>query len=141
MVILLLKLALSVGLGAAEAREIAVIANSSLPAQSLRESDLRDLYLGEQQFIGKKKAKLLDLKEDSQLKKAFVEHVLGLTLPKYKTHWVQRVFQGYGFPPATTQADGVVGRVLQEDGAIGYIWLDELPSGAAVKILFKFNAI
>lgn len=138
---LLLTLALSAGLGAAQARELAIISNPSLPAKSLRGSDVRDLYLGEQQFIGDRKARLLDVKEASELKRAFVERVLGLTLPKYKVHWVQRVFQGYGFPPAVTQADDVIGRVAREEGAIGYVWLDEVPRSAPVKVLFKLSVL
>lgn len=120
----------------ASAERLVVIANGSGPFTSLTMTEVRDLYLGERQFVGTERARLLHLAE-GPVKEDFVRHVVGMTLKEYKLHWVRRVFQeGTGLPVVMPGSDAVITEVAAQPSSLGYIPESAIPQSPNVHVLF-----
>jgi ABC-type phosphate transport system substrate-binding protein len=64
----------------------------------------------------------VDLRPDSPARRKFSEDVLGRSVAAVRSYWLQIIFAGRGVPPPELKSDDeVVGYVLKETGAIGYV--------------------
>jgi ABC-type phosphate transport system substrate-binding protein len=64
----------------------------------------------------------VDLRADSPIRRKFSEDVLGRSVAAVRSYWLQIIFAGRGVPPPELKSDEeVIGYVLKEPGAIGYV--------------------
>jgi len=125
----------------ANAKELAVIAGKSFPADTLTLDVLQEIYKGEKEIIGSVRLKPIDQRDTQQIKFLFLEKTLHLSHDGYITYWNNRLFREGGIPPALKQnAEEVILTVQEMVGAVGYVWLEEAKAAKdRVKILFKMD--
>jgi hypothetical protein len=64
----------------------------------------------------------VDLAIDSPVRRKFSQEVLGRSVAAVRSYWLQIIFAGRGVPPPVLASDAeVIGYVLREPGAIGYV--------------------
>jgi hypothetical protein len=64
----------------------------------------------------------VDLRPDSPVRRKFSEDVLGRSVAAVRSYWLQIIFAGRGVPPPELKTEeDVIGYVLKEPGAIGYV--------------------
>jgi ABC-type phosphate transport system substrate-binding protein len=100
-----------------------MIVHPSNPAVTVSREFVRDAFLkkvvrwGHGEII-----RPIDLASPAALRAQFSEEVLQKALPQLRTYWSQRIFSGTGVPPPEVESPGaVIGYVLANKGAIGYL--------------------
>lgn len=130
MALLSLGLMGTVAAAPALAGDVYVIAN---PSVSLTSMELRDVYLGEKQFVGSIKLVPVD---NSVVQGEFLVKVLHMEASKYASLWTKKGFRGGLASPATKSGDAeVINFVKNTTGAVGYI---STPPPLGVSQLFKY---
>ncbi len=126
----------------AAARELAIIANKSFPAIVLTNKNVKEIYLGQREIIEGIRLKPVDQDYNQAIRKVFMQRIIMLPVDAYSTYWNNRIFQRGGIPPALRKSsEEVVKTVVETDGAIGYVWLEEAQTVATrVKVLFTIDA-
>jgi len=102
--------------------QVSVIANPSVPIDSLDRSDLLDLYSGDKKIWSDgQPVVVLDLKPRSGLKDAFYKY-LGKSSSRMKALWLKKKLSGEGDPPASFENEALLLEHLKETpGAIGFV--------------------
>ncbi len=121
-------------------KEIVVISNSSFPLDSLTKIQLLQIYIGYQTTLyGKTTLKPLDQGNDQLIKSLFLDKVLEYKLEEYEDYWSKWKFKTGRMPPMIKPSSKeVIQAVLQEkNGALGYVWDDEIQGMGGIKVLFK----
>ncbi|HEY6922450.1 MAG TPA: hypothetical protein VI653_03195 [Steroidobacteraceae bacterium] len=112
----LVATALVTACGASRAGDIYVICHSGV---SLTSADVRDVFLGEKQFIGS--VKLLPA-DNSILQAAFLDKVIKMDAGKYSTSWTKKSFrEGINPPPVKGSDAEALAYVKQTNGACSYV--------------------
>lgn len=112
---------------AAQAGE--VIANAGV---MLSADEIRDVFLGEKQFVGSLKLVPVD---NSSLHTEFLSKVLQSDVRKYAARWTRKAFRDGLAPPAVKGSDAeVIAFVRSTPGAVGYV----SSSAPGIKVLEKF---
>jgi len=108
--------------------DIAVIVNSASGISSLSASKAKKIFLGKTKKLPNgKTAQPVEQAEDSTVRAAFNDKVLGKSDSQYKAYWSKIIFSGKGSPPQSATDDAAVKAfVASHVNAIGYI-----DSGAA----------
>lgn len=95
-----------------------VIANPS-PDAGITMNDIRDVFLGEKQFIGAVKIVPVD---NLAAQSAFLGKVLKMDAAKYSATWTKKSFRDGLNPPAPKSGDlEVLNYVKSTPGAVGYV--------------------
>jgi len=113
---LLLLAALCAGGALARADDLYVICNARTP---LSLADVRDLFLGERQFLGAVKLVPID---NGAAQAAFLEKVLKMNAGKYSISWTKKSFRDGINPPLVAGSDAeALAYVKHTSGACSYV--------------------
>jgi hypothetical protein len=114
---------------AAGAGDLYVIANSGTTVTA---SDVRDIFLGEKQFVGS--VKLIPV-DNASAQEQFLAKVMKMEAAKYTSSWTKKSFRDGVSPPAVKGSDAdTIEFVKQTAGAVGYV----STSPAGVNVVGKF---
>ncbi|MBU0996080.1 MAG: substrate-binding domain-containing protein [Proteobacteria bacterium] len=121
----------------ASAGEIMIIANPSVPAESLDPDAIRNLFLGKTAKWENNDMVTIVVSEQSDVHKGFLEKYIKRTENQFSNVWRQNLFTGKGKQPVKVNSvEELVDYVSKTPGAIGYISSDaKLPP--EVKVLAK----
>ncbi len=126
---LLVAVLLCAGCAVARAADLYVICNSHV---SLSAADVRDLFLGEKQFVGAVKLVPVD---NGAAQNVFLDKVLKMNMAKYSTTWTKKSFRDGLNPPVIAGSDAeAVAFVRRIPGACSYV---TTPVGADVVVVAK----
>lgn len=110
-----------------------VIANPSV--NHLDTEEIRDLYLGEKQFVGPLKLVPVD---NSALQNEFLSKVLQTDSRTYAARWTKKSFrEGLTAPDVKGSDAEVTAFVRATPGAVGYV-VTPVGANSGVKVLHKF---
>ena len=114
---------------AAHAGDLYVIANSGT---TVSPSDVREIFLGEKQFVGNVKLVPVD---NASAQEQFLAKVMKMEAAKYTSSWTKKSFRDGVSPPAVKGTDtDTIEFVKQTAGAVGYVGT----SPAGVNVVGKF---
>ena len=86
---------------------------------TLTMADVRDVFLGEKQFVGS--VKLLPV-DNSVAQADFLDKVMKMDSTKYNTAWTKKSFRDGSTPPSVKSGDGEVVEFLKHSpGGCGYL--------------------
>ncbi len=102
--------------------QVAVIANKSVPVDTIKKSELLDFYTGDiKKWNDEQPVVILDLKPRGDTKKAFYKF-LGKSPSRMKSIWLKMMLSGEGDPPLSmTSEDELLKKVASTPGAIGFV--------------------
>lgn len=131
---LLFIIAMLIGAPLSASGQVAVIANKSVPVDSLKKSDLINFYTGDIKVWSDHQSVIVfDLKNKNDVKKKFYDF-LGKSSSRMKSIWLKKMLSGEGDPPeALSTEDEIVKRVASTAGAIGFV--DKAKANQNVKTL------
>lgn len=113
---LLLVTLLATAGSAARAEDLYIICNLQL---SITAADVRDLFVGEKQFVGAVKLVPID---NSAAQSLFLQRVLKMTAAKYSVTWIKKSFRDGINPPVVAGSDAeAVATVKRTPGACSYV--------------------
>jgi len=118
--------ALLVGLARAtdaEQPRYKIIVHPENPTTSVDRDFLRDAYLKKStQWRGGATLRPVDLATSFPVRERFTSEVIKKTPSQLRSYWNQRIFSGKGVPPPEVgSVADMIGYVMNEPGAIGYI--------------------
>jgi ABC-type phosphate transport system substrate-binding protein len=118
--------------GRAAADGYKVIVHPSNPTTSMSRTTVSAMLLKKQtSWKNGNKALPIDLRATSGTRDAFSRAIHGRSAGAIKKWWNQQIFSGKGMPPPEVDGDAkVIGFVLSNPGAIGYVSA-ETPTGDA----------
>lgn len=120
--LLALAVAATAALAAPLAAQVAVVANPSVPVQSIDGRTLLDMYTGDLKLWSSGQPIVpVDLKARGSVKDAFYQFI-GMSASRLKSIWMKNMLAGEGDPPAAIESeDEVLRKVASTPGAIGYV--------------------
>lgn len=100
-----------------------VIVNQATAVTALDRKFLTDIFLKKTtRWPTGELIRPVDLGPDSAVRRRFTEDVMNRSVAAVKSYWQQLVFSGRGVPPPELDSDdAIVGYVLRNRGAIGYV--------------------
>lgn len=115
-----------------------IIANISVPVDSMTSAELRSIYLGKQlEWKNHLKIYPTILKPSEEISKYFFKKIVEMTYRKFRRQWLRKVFSGSNpAPPVFSSVEEVLKYIVNRDGAIGYI-----PLTSATAELLKNNKV
>lgn len=125
---------LVVGIANFARAEVAIIANKSVPTDSLTQREVLDIYTGEiRQWKNGDPIVAHDMTQEGAIREAFYKF-LGSKSSRVKSIWVKNLLMGEGSPPESVKTEAeVVAKVASTPGAIGFVRRDM--TGDSVKVL------
>ena len=113
---LLLATLLAAAGTAARADDLYIICNVQ---PSITAADVRDLFVGEKQFVGATKLVPID---NSVAQGLFLDRILKMTAAKYSVTWIKKSFRDGINPPVIAGSDAeAVATVRRTPGACSYV--------------------
>lgn len=102
--------------------QVAIIAHKSVPADSITQTEVLDIYTGEiRRWKNGDPITVLDMTAEGTVRDQFYKF-LGRKSSRVKSIWVKNFLMGDGAPPLTVDSDAkVLAKVVETPGAIGYI--------------------
>jgi ABC-type phosphate transport system substrate-binding protein len=102
--------------------QIAVIANPSVPQDTVNKPTLLDYYTGDlRAWSDNQPVVVLDLDSDRRVRSSFYED-LGKSASRMRSIWMRRKLSGEGDPPeAIASNEDMITRVAETPGAIGFV--------------------
>jgi ABC-type phosphate transport system substrate-binding protein len=118
--------------------QVAIVANKSVPVDTIMKSELRDFYSKEiKEWSDGRPVILLDLKSKSVTKDAFYAF-LGKSASRMKSVWLKKMLLGEGEPPESVDTEEkMLEKIASTAGAIGYISVAKISKD--VKILIEID--
>ena len=109
--------------GTAQAASYKVIANNSVPANSLSRKAASDLFLKKTtKWENGSAVTPVDQLDSSNVREGFSKGVHGKTAAAVKSYWNQQIFSGRDVPPVEKKSDAeVLSFVRSTPGAVGYV--------------------
>lgn len=106
----------------ATSAEVAIIANKSVPADSLSRTELLEIYTGEiRRWDNGQPIVAHDVVEEGEVRETFYEY-LGHRSSRLKSIWVKNLLLGEGSPPEPVKNEQeLLSKVASTPGAIGYV--------------------
>ena len=105
--------------------EALLVANSSVPGDSLSKKDVKAIFLGKKALLDGVSITIVTLSE-GEAHKDFLKSMLGKTPSQFESHWKKIVFTGKGAMPQSYNTDEeLLAVVSTTKGLMGYV------SGAA----------
>ena len=102
--------------------QVAVIANPSVPVDTITNIEILDFYTRDIRFWENKKPVIVfDLKPKGKVKEVFYEF-LGKSTSRMKSIWMKKMLSGEGDPPEVVDSENeMINRVLSTPGSIGFV--------------------
>jgi hypothetical protein len=124
----------------AEEKKLAIIAAKNFPKEHLTVEQVRAIYLGETQILGSIRVYPIDQSHDQAIRETFLLIVLNMNRDLYLDYWNKRLYRKGGITPLL-EYDGreVLIAVGRREGAIGYVWEDEIRDREDLKILISIE--
>ena len=117
-----------------------IIAGTSFPKDRLTIQALKAIYMGETQLLQDLRIHPVDQRENQPIRKRFLERVVQMTRDRYIDYWNLRLFRSGGFTPLLkNNSREVIETVQEQDGALGYVWLEEARDEPGIKILLTLD--
>ena len=118
--------------------QVAIIANMSVPVDTLKKSELLDLYIGDVQNWGDEVPVItLELDHENDVRKSFYSF-LDRRPSWMKSIWLKKMLSGEGDPPLFMNSmEAILKKVTSTPGAIGYIHRADVTKD--VKILLSLQ--
>jgi ABC-type phosphate transport system substrate-binding protein len=119
---------------------LAIIAGTNFPKDQMTKKELKTIYLGETQLLKDLWIHPVDQRENQPIRKNFLEQVVNMTRDRYIDYWNQRLFRYGGFSPLLKgNSREVIETIREQDGALGYVWLEETRNESGIKILLTLD--
>jgi ABC-type phosphate transport system substrate-binding protein len=117
--------------------EVLIIANPSVPANSLGPKEIKNLFLGKTTQWENHETVTIVVSKDINVHKSFLDRFIKRTDAQFKNVWRQNLFTGKGKQPVKVEtSEELLKYVSETKGAIGYIFNDaSIPED--VKVLVK----
>ena len=114
-----------------------IIANPSVPANSLGPKEIKNLFLGKTTQWENHETVTIVVSKDINVHKSFLDRFIKRTDAQFKNVWRQNLFTGKGKQPVKVEtSEELLKYVSETKGAIGYIFNDaSIPED--VKVLVK----
>jgi len=104
------------------------------PSVTVSVGEIREIYLGEKQFVGRVKLVPTD---NTWIQEIFLLKVLKMGTSRYETLWIKKSFRDGLTAPSLRQGDNdTLEFVKRTPGAVGYISAARPPTG--VNVVTKF---
>jgi ABC-type phosphate transport system substrate-binding protein len=118
--------------------QVAVVAHKAVPADTLSQTQLFDVFSGEvKSWSNKARVVVFDLKPASEAKEAFYK-LLGKTPSRMKSIWLKRLLMGEGDPPESLSSEEeVLKKVAATPGAIGFVSKAKATSEVRVVVIVE----
>ncbi|HUI29935.1 MAG TPA: hypothetical protein VLX91_06930 [Candidatus Acidoferrales bacterium] len=118
--------------------QVAVIANKSVPEESIQISKLNDIYSLRQKTWSNGSIIIpVTLKSDNEVSRKFFD-AFGMSSMEMKKLWMRAQLTGEGQPPeGMNSTDEILDKVASTPGAIGYVEADKV--NAKVKVLLTIE--
>jgi ABC-type phosphate transport system substrate-binding protein len=102
--------------------QVAVIAHSSVPVDTIEKIDLLDFYTGDiRVWQDENPVVVFDLKTKNDVKKSFYRFI-GKSTSRMKSIWMKKMLAGESDPPMTMASEAeMLAKVASTPGAIGFI--------------------
>jgi hypothetical protein len=118
----------------ARAAEIAVVVNPALPEQQLDVNTLRQIYLGERDFVGDVPVHPVDYRGRTRLRDDFLGATVGMSCRGFESYWVKEVFRSGHFPPLRVSGpEAMLKAVAENPGAVGFVPVERLAGAKGVR--------
>lgn len=120
--------------------QVAVIANQSVPMDTIKKSELLDFYTCDiKKWSDGQPVVVLDLKSKNGVKATFYNY-LGKSSSRMKSVWLKKLLSGEGEPPeAMNSEEELLKKVAVTAGAIGFVSRASMRKG--VKLLLVINDV
>jgi len=120
--------------------QVAVIANQSVPVDTIDKIQVLDFYTKDiKKWNSKTPVVVLDLKPDNEIKETFYKF-LGKSTSRMKSIWLKKMLSGEGDPPeAMSSHEEMVKKVAETPGAIGFADRSKIKGKEDIKILLVIN--
>lgn len=106
----------------AVAADFTVIANRSVPVNSLTKEDIKAIYLGKKSKWDDGSPIKFYLIRSPKSQKSFLEAHVGKTPDQYESYWLQNVFTGKGaMPEMLENSEEMIQAVKKTGGSIGFV--------------------
>lgn len=112
-------------LQSANAGDVVVITHTGI---TLSAAEIRDVFLGEKQFVGSTKLTVIDNKSSQD---DFLSKFMKMDVTKYNSIWTKKSFREGLNPPAVKSSDAEVSDYIKRTpGAVGYV--SDSPAGVNI---------
>jgi len=102
--------------------QVAVIANPSVPMDTITNTELLDFYTRDIRFWNNKKPVIVfDLKPRGEVKEIFYDFI-GKSTSRMKSIWMKKMLSGEGDPPEAVDSETeMIRKVSSTPGSIGFV--------------------
>jgi ABC-type phosphate transport system substrate-binding protein len=123
-----------------EVRQMAIVARSDFPNNKISKEELKAIYLGEIQILHGVRILPIDQPHRQPIREAFLSQILKMTRDQYLEYWNKRLYQKGGLTPLLEENPRKVIEAVQEkEGALGYVWAEELQKDNKIKVLLTID--
>ena len=118
--------------------QIAVIAHSEVPVDSISKEDLLDYYAGDiREWENEQPIVVFDLKSRLEIREKFFDF-LGKSSSRMRSIWLKKLLSGEGDPPDALESEAkVVNVVADTPGSIGFVNLKLINSSVKILMLIE----
>ena len=133
-----LAIALTLLVSSVAFADMVVIVSAKNVNYGLDKIDIEQIFLGKKSvFPDGAKAIPVDQNEDSAVRDAFNEKILGKTSSQLKAYWSRLIFTGKGTPPKEAGNDADVVKLVSENpNLVGYVKASAV--NGSVKVVYEF---
>lgn len=133
-----LAIALTLLISSVAFADMVVIVSAKNTNYGLDKIDIEQIFLGKKSvFPDGARAVPIDQNEDSAVRAAFNDKVLGKTSGQLKAYWSRLIFTGKGTPPKESGTDAdIVKLVADNPNLVGYVSASAV--NGSVKVVFEF---
>lgn len=105
------------------AEDIVIITHKSVPADTLKEEDVKNIFIGKiTSWSDNQKINFVTLPNDDDIHRAFLKKFVKRTPAQYSRFWKKQIFTGKGKTPKSFQTErDLLEYVASTVGAIGYV--------------------
>ena len=118
--------------------QVAVIANPSVPVDTITNIELLDFFSRDiRLWSDDKPVTVFDLKPKGEAKDAFYSFI-GKSTSRMKSIWMKKMLSGEGDPPAALDSEeSMLKKVSSTPGAIGFVHLKSVTPGVKILAVIK----
>lgn len=118
------------------AAELMIIANKSVPEDTVKKEDLKDIFTNRKtRWSDDSKIRIIENREEGA-NNLFMGKYVHKTPRQFMLYWRNELFKGMGaIPPYADTSKGIIDIVKETDGAISYISIDKAAETPDVKII------
>ncbi len=118
--------------------QVAVIAHRAVPVDSLKKSELVNIYTSDvKEWSDGTKILPKDLKDKEETRKVFYKYV-GKSPSRMKSIWLKKLLAGESDPPETIPSeDKMLTKVASSPGAIGFVALTKVNNSVKTLLVIR----